>query len=150
MLCIFLYTQLLVFDINSEKNQKFISNIIHCYIRYVNSFLGFYINNNIMGYLEHLVIDNIKRIRKEKGVSQEKLADACNTATSYIGLMEIYRNVPKLSTIERIAEALEVDPLVFFKDENKLSLNQQSEIIEKKKKILSIIDKEIETILRNH
>jgi len=48
--------------------------------------------------LERLVIDNIKRIRKEKGISQEKLAEACNTATSYIGLMEIYRNVPKLST----------------------------------------------------
>ena len=103
-----------------------------------------------MGYLERLVVDNIKRIRKEKGVSQEKLADACNTATSYIGLMEIYRNVPKLSTIERIAEALEVDPLVFFKDENKTSLEQQSEIMEKKKKILTMLDKEIENILRDH
>jgi len=145
-----LHTQFLVFDINSEKNRRFIANIIQCYIKYVNSFLGFYINNNIMGYLERLVVDNIKRIRKEKGVSQEKLADACNTATSYIGLMEIYRNVPKLSTIERIAEALEVDPLVFFRDENKTSLEQQSEIIEKKKKILYILDKEIENILRNN
>jgi transcriptional regulator with XRE-family HTH domain len=103
-----------------------------------------------MGYLERLVVDNINRIRKEKGVSQEKLADACNTATSYIGLMEIYRNVPKLSTIERIAETLKVDPLVFFKDETKLSSNQQNEIIEKKKKILTMLDKEIENILRNH
>ena len=58
--------------------------------------------------MERLVIDNIKRIRKEKGISQEKLAEACNTATSYIGLMEIYKNVPKLSTIERIAKALNV------------------------------------------
>lgn len=54
--------------------------------------------------LEKTVIDNIKRIRKEKGISQEKLAEACNTATSYIGLMEIYKNIPKLSTIEKIAE----------------------------------------------
>ncbi|MDR1030430.1 MAG: helix-turn-helix domain-containing protein, partial [Treponema sp.] len=36
--------------------------------------------------LEKLVIDNIKRIRKEKKITQEKLAEACNTATSYIGL----------------------------------------------------------------
>ena len=40
--------------------------------------------------LEKTVIDNIKRIRKEKGITQEQLAEACNTATSYIGLMEIY------------------------------------------------------------
>ena len=64
--------------------------------------------------LEKTVIDNIKRIRKEKGITQEQLAEACNTATSYIGLMEIYKNVPKLSTIERIAAALAVEPQILF------------------------------------
>jgi predicted transcriptional regulator len=49
--------------------------------------------------LEKPVIDNIKRIRKEKRITQEKLAEACNTATRYIELMEIYRHTPKLSTI---------------------------------------------------
>ena len=98
-------------------------------------------------YLERLVIDNIKRIRKEKGISQEKLAEACNTATSYIGLMEIYKNVPKLSTIERIANALNVDPLEFFKDKNKFPLNEELKIQEKKKTILSNIEKELDIIL---
>ena len=102
-----------------------------------------------MVYLERLVIDNIKRIRKEKGVSQEKLADACNTATSYIGLMEIYKNVPKLSTIERIAKALDVDPLTFFKDQSKIPLEQEKEIQKKKKSILSRIEKELDDILHN-
>ena len=99
--------------------------------------------------LDRLVIDNIKRIRKEKGISQEKLAEACNTATSYIGLMEIYRNVPKLSTIERIAEALEVDPLVFFVDTKKLTTEQETVKQEKKKKILAILDKELDIILNS-
>lgn len=97
--------------------------------------------------LERLVIDNIKRIRKEKGFSQEKLAEACNTATSYIGLMEIYKNVPKLSTIERIAKALDVDPLVFFKDYNKTPLEQDVQIQIKKNAILQLLDKELDTIL---
>jgi transcriptional regulator with XRE-family HTH domain len=100
-------------------------------------------------YLERLVIDNIKRIRKKRGISQEKLAEACNTATSYIGLMEIYKNVPKLSTIERIARALDVDPLVFFQDINKISLEQETEIQDKKKKIVSLFEKEIDSILHN-
>jgi transcriptional regulator with XRE-family HTH domain len=98
-------------------------------------------------YLERLVIDNIKRIRKEKGISQEKLAEACNTATSYIGLMEIYRNVPKLSTIERIAEALGIDPLVLFQDLSRTSAETESELQGKKQKILTVIDKEIDKIL---
>ena len=100
-------------------------------------------------YLERLVIDNIKRIRKEKGISQEKLAEACSTATSYIGLMEIYKNVPKLSTIERIAKALEVDPLVLFQDKNKIPLEQELEIQNKKKSILLCLEKELDNILRS-
>ena len=100
-------------------------------------------------YLERLVIDNIKRIRKEKGVSQEKLAEACNTATSYIGLMEIYKNVPKLSTIERMAKALNVDPLVFFEDKNKTPFEQEFIIQSKKKAILLALEKEIDNILHN-
>jgi transcriptional regulator with XRE-family HTH domain len=109
-----------------------------------------YINNNISMYLERLVIENIKRIRKEKGISQEKLAEACNTATSYIGLMEIHKNVPKLSTVERIAHALDVDPLEFFKDRNKVSLEQEAEIQNKKKSILLILEKELDNILHNN
>jgi transcriptional regulator with XRE-family HTH domain len=100
-------------------------------------------------YLERLVIDNIKCIRKEKGISQEKLAETCNTATSYIGLMEIYKNVPKLSTIERIANALGVDLLEFFKDKNKFPLEQELEMQNKKKSILLLIEKELDNILHN-
>ena len=99
-------------------------------------------------YLERLVVDNIKRIRKEKGISQEKLAEACNTATSYIGLMEIYKNIPKLSTIERIAQALDVDPLVFFQDKKKIPMEKEIEIQRKKKSILICFEKAVDDILR--
>jgi len=100
-----------------------------------------------MMYLERLVIDNIKRVRKEKGISQEKLAEACNTATSYIGLMEIYKNVPKLSTIERIAKALDINPLDLFHDENKIPLETEVEIQNKKQSIMFLLEKEIDNIL---
>jgi len=100
-------------------------------------------------YLERLVINNIKRIRKEKGISQEKLAEACNTATSYIGLMEIYKNVPKLSTIEKIAAALDVDPLDFFKDKDKIPFEHEINIQNKKKAIFSLLEKELDNILSN-
>jgi transcriptional regulator with XRE-family HTH domain len=97
--------------------------------------------------LEKLVIDNIKRIRKEKGISQEKLAEACNTATSYIGLMEIYRNVPKLSTIQRIAEALEVDPLSLFERHDPLPAAKRAELKKKKAAIMAALEKQLDAIL---
>jgi transcriptional regulator with XRE-family HTH domain len=95
--------------------------------------------------LGRLVIDNIKRIRKEKGISQEKLAEACNIATSYIGLMEIYRNIPKLSTIEKIAEALSVDPLELFEPKTNYPTGKQKVLL--KKRIISAVDREIDKIL---
>jgi len=64
--------------------------------------------------LEQIVIENIKRIRREKHISQEKLAEYCGTSASYIGLMETYKNIPKLSTIERIAQAMNVPVLDLF------------------------------------
>lgn len=73
--------------------------------------------------LEKTVIDNIRRIRMEKGITQIRLAAFCDTSTSYIGLMESYKNIPKLSTIERIAEALNVDPIVLFQETDKSEKN---------------------------
>jgi transcriptional regulator with XRE-family HTH domain len=100
--------------------------------------------------LEKLVIDNIKRIRKEKRITQEKLAEACNTATSYIGLMEIYRHAPKLSTIEKIANALNVDPIVLFQDLRSApdSGHDEMEMTRLKASILSAIERELDRILR--
>jgi transcriptional regulator with XRE-family HTH domain len=101
--------------------------------------------------LEKLVIDNIKRIRKEKRITQEKLAEACNTATSYIGLMEIYRHAPKLSTIEKIAGALSVDPIVLFQNPQSPpdSRYDEIEMARLKASILSAMERELDRILRS-
>ncbi|MBP5357965.1 MAG: helix-turn-helix transcriptional regulator [Treponema sp.] len=97
--------------------------------------------------LERTVIDNIKRIRREKGITQEQLAEACNTATSYIGLMEIYKNVPKLSTIERIAVALDVEPQVLFQ-KTELDEGTEKKIQRIKSAVMASVEKELVHTLR--
>ena len=99
--------------------------------------------------LEKTVIDNIKRIRREKGITQEQLAEACNTATSYIGLMEIYKNIPKLSTIERIASALGIEPQILFQNDQLIS-DRDNRITEIKKDVMESIEKELTQALKRH
>lgn len=103
--------------------------------------------------LEKIVIENIKRIRKEKKISQEMLAEACDTSTSYIGLMETYRNIPKLSTIERIAEALNVPAIELFRDDTENKTDNQAEksktlVASLKREIISSMEKELDEILK--
>lgn len=45
-----------------------------------------------------------------------KLAEYCNTATSYIGDIEIGRRFPSLDMIEKIAFVLRIEPYHFFKN----------------------------------
>ncbi|MDR0539382.1 MAG: helix-turn-helix domain-containing protein [Spirochaetaceae bacterium] len=100
-------------------------------------------------YLEHLVIENIKRIRKEKGITQERLAEACETSTSYIGLMETFQNIPKLSTIEKIAAALGIHPAALFFDSRGLPGIREQQISALKANVLSILDSELDSALRS-
>lgn len=102
--------------------------------------------------LERIVIENIKRIRKEKSISQEKLAELCETSTSYIGSMETYKNVPKLSTIEKIASALNVAPQTLFfeeKETKRQKIAPNKKMLQKiKNEVIQNFEKEIDALLK--
>ena len=54
--------------------------------------------------------ENIKRIRKEKGLTQKQLGDLCNPpmADSAIRRYEIGKANPKMETLQKIAAALNI------------------------------------------
>ena len=53
---------------------------------------------------------NLRRHRLEAGLSQEGLARACRLHRTEISLLERGAREPRLSTIVRLAQALEVPP----------------------------------------
>jgi transcriptional regulator with XRE-family HTH domain len=66
--------------------------------------------------LKQIFIQNLKELRKNEGLSQMKLAEFCNTSPSYIGEIEIGRKFPSMEMIEKIAEALRIEPYHLFKN----------------------------------
>ena len=93
--------------------------------------------------LEDRLIFNIKKLRKEMGLSQAQLAEKCNTSTSYIGLIETKKKVPRLTTIETISKALAVDPTELFKDPD-----QEKDIDpDLKRRLLKEIEKAVDNSL---
>ena len=66
-------------------------------------------------------IKNLKFYRKEKGLSQEKLAELCNVSTSTIGCIESAHQNPSFELIVKIAEKLDVHPAdLFLRDSSKI------------------------------
>jgi transcriptional regulator with XRE-family HTH domain len=56
----------------------------------------------------------LKEFRKKEGVSQMKLAELCDSTTSYIGHIETGRKFPSMDMIEKMAKNLRIDPYHFF------------------------------------
>lgn len=56
-----------------------------------------------------IVGENIKRMRKSKGLTQKQLGDLCGIDASNIGKYERGLQDPRTSTLEKIAEVLNID-----------------------------------------
>lgn len=54
--------------------------------------------------------ENVRDVRKEKGISQEELAHRAHLHRTQISLIERGMRTPRLDTIELLARALEIQP----------------------------------------
>jgi transcriptional regulator with XRE-family HTH domain len=79
--------------------------------------------------LKRVFVQNLRKFRNSRGFSQMKLAELCDTAPNYIGEIEIGRRFPSLKLIEKIGNALNVEPYRFFIDEAGENQTETDEII---------------------
>jgi transcriptional regulator with XRE-family HTH domain len=63
-----------------------------------------------MADLRELVAVNVGRIRREKGWTQEDLAERAGLSARYVGQIERARASMSVSVLGRIADALSVEP----------------------------------------
>lgn len=65
--------------------------------------------------LREIVARNLRRLRREKNVSQEDLADRAGLNRNYPGLLEREQYAATVDVLEKLAAALDVDPVEFFR-----------------------------------
>jgi transcriptional regulator with XRE-family HTH domain len=53
--------------------------------------------------------ENLRRLRKDRGLSQEALAETADLTADYLGFIERGDNVPTLTVILKLAKALNID-----------------------------------------
>lgn len=61
-----------------------------------------------------LLADNVRAYRREANLTQAALAQRAGIRRSQIGSIEQYRANPTCANVERIADALEVPPMLLF------------------------------------
>ena len=67
--------------------------------------------------LRRIVAGNLKHLRQEKGMSQERLADRAEINRNYVGMVERSENAATVDMLEKLADALGAKPIDFFREE---------------------------------
>jgi transcriptional regulator with XRE-family HTH domain len=65
--------------------------------------------------LRQIVARNLRRLRRERDLSQEELADRACLNRNYVGMVERKENAPTVDVLEQLARALDVEVIEFFR-----------------------------------
>lgn len=60
--------------------------------------------------LRRIVAQNLRRLRQDRGLTQEELADLAGLNRNYVGMIEREENAATVDTLEMLGKALEADP----------------------------------------
>ncbi len=103
-----------------------------------------------MSTTQELLSKNLKQIRKEKGLHQSTVAEKSGVIASTYSRIESCQVSPNLSTLEKLADAMEVPLERFFKQDTnaKKSLIEKLEMIESMEEYnRSVVEVMIDTVL---
>ena len=79
-----------------------------------------------MDKYEKNIGSNIREVRLERKLSQEKLADMCDFSNTTLSAYENSRKIPNLTTIAKIAKQLNVSiERLYYGDENSAFINSE-------------------------
>mgnify|MGYP002869471791 CR=1 FL=1 len=70
-------------------------------------------------------IENLKKYRKKRGLSQERLAELCNVSTGTIGNIECGIGKPSFDLLVTMANVLGIHPARLLSDNEKKSLKDE-------------------------
>lgn len=65
--------------------------------------------------LKHVLATNLRRLRHERDLTQEEIADLTGLSSRYIGSIERARVSASVTVLGKLAEALKVEPCILIK-----------------------------------
>ena len=63
------------------------------------------------------VARNLRRLRAERGLTQEEVAERAGLNRNYVGMLEREENSPTVDMLEKLAAVLQVEPEFLLKED---------------------------------
>jgi transcriptional regulator with XRE-family HTH domain len=64
--------------------------------------------------IKEVLAANLKKNRHKKGLTQEKLSEQADMSLQYLAMLELARKFPSGEMLERLADALDIEPHQLF------------------------------------
>jgi len=64
--------------------------------------------------IKEILALNLKKNRKKKGLTQEKLAEKADISLRYIAMLELGKSFPSGEMLEKLAKVLDIDAIQLF------------------------------------
>jgi transcriptional regulator with XRE-family HTH domain len=64
--------------------------------------------------IKEILAVNLKKNRRKKGLTQEKLSEQADMSLQYLAMLELARKFPSGEMLERLANALDIEPHQLF------------------------------------
>lgn len=97
--------------------------------------------------MKNEVIQRIIKLRRDKGLSQENVADELGVTTGTYSKIETGRTDPNLTRLLQIATILKVDITEFFPDTLKFEVSEPKKGYETSKETLESLQAQLEKLL---
>ncbi len=91
---------------------------------------------------QKVFIANLKTLRKERGLTQWRLAELCGISNGTIGNIECGVTKPSFDLMIKFAEVMEISPAQFFHHNENETLSQKEKLSRIKKNVIDFIEKE--------
>jgi transcriptional regulator with XRE-family HTH domain len=76
--------------------------------------------------LKQIVARNVRRLRNERGLTQEELSGLAGINRNYTGMIEREQRSPTVDMLEKLAKALQVDPVMLLQADKEPNSNGAS------------------------